>query len=312
MNKFVILADSTCDLSKEFQLRYDIHIIQGHIILPDGREISSFQKWEEFDHDEFYNDLKKNPNSYSTSPPNTNEFFEAFEEYAENGTEILAITISSGISGAYGFACKAKDDIIAKYPNCKINVVDSMRFGPGFGLMTIWAAELRNKGLSLDEVYQLIEKHKNRFRQAGWLDDLSFVAKKGRITHPKAFFGTLAGIKPLGETDTNGLTTVIGKVKGTKKAYAVLMEYIEQTIENPSEQIIFIAHTNRYNQAVAYKEMIEKRFHPKAIYVSDVFPSCGINIGLGLMAAYYYGKPISEGLVEEKRIIKNSIGVSDT
>ena len=49
--------------------------------------------------------------------------------------------------------------------------------------------------------------------------------------------------------------------------------------------------------------MIEEKFHPKAIYMTDVFSSCGINVGPGLMAAYYFGKPISDGLEEEKKIV---------
>ena len=51
-----------------------------------------------------------------------------------------------------------------------------------------------------------------------------------------------------------------------------------------------------------YKKMIEEKFHPKAVFINDVFPSCGINIGPGLMAAYYMGKPISRDLSEERAL----------
>ncbi len=167
--------------------------------------------------------------------------------------------------------------------------------------------KLRANGRSIDEVSAYLEDNKNRIHQCGWLDDLSFVAKKGRLTHSKAFFGKLAGVKPIGEFDYNGLTTVIGKVKGAKKAYSVLLNYLENTIENPSEQTIFIAQTNRYTQAVKYKEMIEERFKPKEVVIVDVFPFCGVNVGPGLMAAYYIGKPISKGLVTEKAMIEKLI-----
>ena len=127
------------------------------------------------------------------------------------------------------------------------------------------------------------------------------------MTIAKAFFGTLAGIKPIGEFDYNGLTTIVGKVKGAKLAYSVLMDYIAQTIEKPEEQTIFIAQTSRMPQAEVYKQMIIDRFHPKEIFINDVFPSCGINIGPGLMAAYYIGKPISKDLSEEKAIIEKAL-----
>ncbi len=307
MKKYVIVADATCDLSEAFQKEYDIKVIPGHIKTPDKGEISILPGWNGYDRDKFYADLKKNPDAYTTSPANVEEFRREFEKYALQGYDIISLTISGGISGAHGFATKASQLCKQNYPDVRIACIDSRRFGPGFGLLTVCAAQLKQQGKSFDEVVDYIEKNKNKFHQAGWLDDLSFVAKKGRITHPKAFFGTLAGIKPIGEFDYNGLTTVIGKVKGAKKAYSVLLSYIEETIENPSEQIIFIAHTSRYKQALEYKEMIENRFHPKAIYINDVHPLCGINIGPGLMAAYYIGKPISAELSQEREIITKYI-----
>lgn len=304
MKSFVILADATCDLSEEFQKEYDIEVIPGHIALPDGTEIPAFLKWEKYSREEFYASLKKNPNGYSTSPANITEFAAALEPYAAKGIGVLLMTISSGISGAFGFASQAREELLQKYPSAEIRIVDSMRFGPGFGLMAVHASMLRSQGKTLAETTQWLEDNKNRFHQAGWLDDLSFVAKKGRITQPKAFFGTLAGVKPIGEFDYNGLTTVLGKVKGAKTAYPVLLGYMEATIENPEDQIIFIAQTNRLPQAMEYKKMIEEKFHPKAVFVNDVFPSCGINIGPGLMAAYYMGKPISRDLSEERALFE--------
>ena len=302
MKSFVILADATCDLSEEFQKEYDIGVIPGHIELPDGTEIPAFLKWEKYSREDFYASLKKNPNGYSTSPANVAEFSAAMEPYAAENVGVLLLTISSGISGAFNFASQAREELLRKYPSAEIRIVDSMRFGPGFGLMAVYASMLRSQGKTLAETAQWLEDNKNRFHQAGWLDDLSFVAKKGRITQPKAFFGTLAGVKPIGEFDYNGLTTVLGKVKGAKTAYSVLLGYMEATIENPEEQIIFIAQTNRLPQAMEYKKMIEEKFHPKAVFINVVFPSCGINIGPGLMAAYYMGKPISKDLSEERAL----------
>lgn len=305
MSNFVILADATCDLSEAFQKEYDIKVIPGHLILPDKSDILAFLSWDgaPMTREEFFADLKKNPNGYSTSPANVEEFTAALLPYAEAGTDVLVMTISGGISGAFNFASLAKQAVLEKYPAARINCIDSRRFGPGFGLMAVYAALLRREGKSLDEVTEYLEANKNRFHQAGWLDDLSFVAKKGRLTHAKAFFGTLAGVKPIGEFDYNGLTTVIGKVKGTKAAYAALLTYMEKTIENPEDQIIFIAQTNRLPQAEEYRKMIEEKFHPKAVYVNEVFPSCSINVGPGLMAAYYMGKPISSDLSEERAIL---------
>ena len=310
MKQFKIMADATCDLTKELSEKYDIITIPGHLVFPDNKEVRAFLDWETVSRDEFYTDLKKRPDEYSTSPANVDEFAEYMEAAAKDGFDMIVMTISSGISGAYEFATKAKEKVEKKY-DAKIVVIDTLRFGPGFGLMAVYASQLRAEGKSIDEVAAWLEENKNRFHQAGWLDDLSFVAKKGRLTHAKAFFGTLAGVKPIGEFDYNGLTTVLGKAKGSKKAYSALLSYIEGTIENPEEQIIFIAQTNRLPQAEEYKKMIEEKFHPKAVYIKDVFPSCGINIGPGLMAAYYVGKPISKDLSFERELLNKYLEIKE-
>lgn len=308
MKNYVIIADATCDLSKEVCQKHDIRIVRGIITLPDKTQVESPLEWDRFDREVFYNDLKKNPDGYSTAPANVTTFKQAFKDAYDEGKDVLCMTISAAISGANDFAAVAKKELEQEIPDIRISLVDSLRFGPGFGLMVIYAAQKRAQGKSLDETTQFIEENKNRFHQAGWLDDLSFVAKKGRVTHAKAFFGTLAGIKPIGEFDYNGLTTVIGKAKGAKKAYEVLLKYIEATIENPTEQDIVIAQTSRLPQAEAYKKMIEEKFSPKSVTICDVFPTNGINVGPGLMAAYYVGKPISKDLVEEKALIEKLLG----
>ena len=297
--KFAIMPDTTCDLSLRFQKEYDIDVILGHYSTPDGEEHVSLHDWSDEQRDQFYKDLKKNPDGFKTSPPNVEECYEAFEKMVSQGLGVLAMAISTGISGTYNFMNLAKKEILEKYPNAEIYIVDTLRFGPGFGLMAIYASKLREEGKSLKEVAEWLETNKNRFHQTGWMDDLYFVAKKGRLTNAKAFFGSLVGVKPVGEFDYNGLTTVIGKGKGEKETYQLLLEYIARHIENPEDQIIFIATSNRHKQAYAFKEMIENRFHPKAVYVNDVYTNCGVNVGPGLMAAYYFGKPISQGLVEE-------------
>ena len=72
--------------------------------------------------------------------------------------------------------------------------------------------------------------------------------------------------------------------------------------------MIFIAQSCRYPQAEVYKKMIEDKFHPKAVCINETYyPFCGINVGPGLMAAYYAGKPISDDLSTERALIEQFI-----
>ena len=303
MKDFAVMVDVTCDVSEPISSTYGVEVIHGHYSTPDGKEHPSVLEWKDITREEFYAELKKNPNGFMSSPPNIDECFLAFEKEVLSGKDVICLSISKSLSGTFDFMNKAAERIREKYPESKIAIVDSMRFGPGAGLMSVYAAKMRNEGRSFEETLEFIETNKNRFHQMGWLDDLSFVAKKGRISHAKAFFGQLVGVKPLGEFDYSGMTTVIGKAKGEKAAYNAIISYIEKTIENPSEQIIFIANSKRRPFAEKLKALIEEKFSPKELYVNDVYPNCGINVGPGLMAAYYIGKPISADLSEEKKLM---------
>ena len=122
MKEFIIMADGTCDLDAATAEKYGIKIIPGHLVFPEQGDIPSFSEWTTVGRDEFYADLKKRPDEYATSPANVEEFAAAMEPYAEQGDEILVMTISSGISGAFNFASRAAEQVLKKYPEAKIEV----------------------------------------------------------------------------------------------------------------------------------------------------------------------------------------------
>lgn len=301
---FEILLDSTSDLDKQLAEEYDICSIPGHITV-NGVDQPAPLDWDFMPREDFYAALKANPTGYTACPPSVGEMAAEMTRMCLSGMGVLYLTISDTISGTYSFALQARDMVLAEYPKAQIRILDTRRFGPAISLMAVHASMMRASGLTLDEVYNRIIETRNTYHQAGWLDDLSFVAAKGRMTHAKAYLGTLMGIKPIGEFDYNGLTTVIGKAKGEKSAFKALMGYIAATIKNPEEQIIFVATADRHKQAAKYKQLIEETFKPRAVVIKDVYAMNGINVGPGLMAAYYTGTEISSDLEKEKSIIED-------
>jgi len=137
----------------------------------------------------------------------------------------------------------------------------------------------------------------------GPIDDLMFVARRGRITMGKAIMGSFAGIKPMGDCNTDGYVTVISKAKGIKKALRTTVRYVAQTAKNIEDQYMIISHSDREEYALALKEQLEAAVKPKKVFVSDVFCLCGTNIGPGMVGVYYLGDDVSPDLLIEKRII---------
>jgi fatty acid-binding protein DegV len=136
---------------------------------------------------------------------------------------------------------------------------------------------------------------------------LKFLARTGRVTNFKAFFGTLVGVNALGDFSPAGISQVLGNVKGITKALSATIEYVKRTIENPEEQIIFIGHTYRINEARKLKAMVEEQLSPKEVIITRVDMSSGANIGPGMVGVYYFGKEATEGLAEETKIMEETI-----
>ena len=110
----------------------------------------------------------------------------------------------------------------------------------------------------------------------------------------------------MGEFDYNGLTIVFGKAKGYQQSIDDSFKFMKKFIVNPEEQIVFIGVADRMKQALEFKERIEKEVKTKSIIIMDLFPSDDINVGPGLMAGFFFGTKISEGL-DKVRLVLNEI-----
>ncbi len=301
MKKYVILADITCDLSAELREYFGVtDYIEGSVHFSDGRDFSTTLDWNNISRDEFYKLLSNKKFQISTAPASPEMYYEKFKSYAEQGTDILSMSISSKISSTHNVAKLAADRVMAEYPDCRIYCFDSYRMSGAFGLLLCYAQELQNNGSSMDEVVEWLEANKSRVHQMGPIDDLMFIARRGRISTGKAIMGTFAGVKPMGDCNADGYVSVLGKVKGVKKALEVAVEYIKLTATEPENQYIIISHSDREAYANMFKAMIEEQIKPKKVFVSDVFSGCGTNVGPGMIGAYFLGEPVSaDGEVEK-------------
>ncbi len=305
---FVIIPDASCDLIKPLRERFLIDdYIGGLVYLPDGTCITSDLDWETFNPKDFFESMKDKNVTYRTASATTGDIIKVFEKHLKAGKDILNITLSSALSGTYQTCELVKNQLLQKYPERKIICVDSMRYSTALSMLTIEAAIKRSEGFSLEETAEYINKNKHRVHQCGPMDDLFFLCKTGRISNFKAFFGTLVGINPVADFNRKGLSEVLGKFKGKKAAFDAVIKYMGKTITNPTEQIIFIAHSNREAAAELLKEMIIKEFNPKEVIINSVGMSCGVSIGPGLCAAFYWGEEISEDFSKEKNIMNQII-----
>lgn len=304
MADFVIIPDATCDLPRELRERFDIpDYIPGVLYLPDGTESRSDLDWENMTQKEFYSILKQKDAFFKTASASIGEAQAVIEKQFAKGLDVLIVTIAARMSVTYDICVKAGEALKEAYPERRLVVFDSLRYSAGISVQVVAAASLRKQGKSLDETVAWLQANSDRVHQMGPLDDLFFCRKMGRVSNMSAIMGTLIGIRPMADFNRDGANTVIGKTKGAKKAEAATVEYVRRTVEHPEEQIIFVAHSNREEEALSLKARLEQEIAPREIIIIPIGQACGPSIGPGLVAAYYYGKPISEGLAEESAIM---------
>ena len=306
-NNYAIIADRSCDLSEDLISRFGIDgRMKGYMTTPEADDVVCSYNMDEKEIDAFYSSLKANKNKYSTSSPSVEDTVLCLEPFLQQGKDIIVVCMSGGLSSTYNVVLSAQKKVLEKYPERKIFAIDSRKYSTGIGLLAVKACQLRADGISVEENAKMLEKIKATLHHMGTVDDLFWVASKGRISHSKAFFGTIAGIKSLGDFGPEGMITPLAKISGYKKAHKAVVEYIKKTIKNADEQIILIAQSVRREQTGILAALIKEQIKPKEVIISDIYPMTGINVGPGLIAAFYFGTEMTD-LSYEKEVMNDII-----
>ena len=307
MKKYVIIPDVTCDLSKELCERFGLeNYIKGYVNI-DGKELQTTLDWSNISRESFYKQLGNKKVTISSAAASPEEYYQMFSSYAKEGYGIISMSISSKISATYNISVSAAERIKADFPECKIECIDTLRMSGSFGLLVIYALEMQKSGATMDEVVAWINENKHRVHQMGPIDDMTFIARRGRITAGKAFMGNLVGIKPMGDSNRDGFVSVLAKVKGISTALEATVGYVEEIGTDLENQYIYITHTDREKYALDLKARVEEKIKCKEVLVSDVYAACGTNIGPGMISIYFMGDPISEDCEKEKEALNRAI-----
>ncbi len=307
MSYFAIISDAACDLTREQQKRFGMDAwIGAAVVYPDGRSVEVDPDWKNITPEEYYGSMVDKKQMYKSSAVGPEVIKEVFRQQLEKGNDVLYLSLSSGMSSLFNHATLAAKELKAEYPARKVVVMDSKRYSTAIALPCIYAAELRNQGKTLDETEAWLNENLDRIHQSGWMDDLFFLARAGRLSKGTAIMGTMIGVKPMADFNMDtGMFQVIGKARGVNRAMDAVVKYVAATIEKPEEQIVFVAHSYRKDYAEKLAARIREEIKPKELILNSVGQNCGANIGPGLVAVFYFGKPLSKDLTEEAATLQN-------
>ena len=307
MENFAIMTDAGGDFTREIIKKYGIEETPiSTVVWPDNSERPTDLYWDTMKPEEYFALMGNKNNDFKSSIPSPQTITDRLTALAKDGRNVVVFTISSKMSGGYSAFTVVAKEVMEKYPGIKIVVIDSLRYSAALTLLAVEASICRSSGMSFDESVEYLDHFRLRIHECGFLDDLFFLAKKGRIKKSLAFMGNMIGVKPMADLcNETGQSMVLGKARGYKQVMKIFPKYIEKTIGDSHNKVFVITYSAREKQALEMKKIVEETFKPEHLIFVPMGQSTGANVGPGLAAAFYAGdEKVSENCEKEKAILE--------
>lgn len=291
MGEYIISCCSTADLTAEHFEKRNISYICFHYELNGKPYMDDLGKSMSFD--DFYEAMKNGADT-KTSQINVSEFEEYFEPFLKEGKDILHLSLSSGISGVVNSAMVAKDTLSEKYPDRKIYILDSLAASSGYGLLMDKLADLRDEGMTIDELYQWATANRLKLNHWFFSTDLTFYIKGGRVSKTSGFIGGMLNICPLLNVDFMGRLIPRYKIRTKRKVIQTVVDKMEECLDEGREYSgkCYISQSACYEDARAVADLIEERF-PRLdgkVLINSIGTTIGSHTGPGTVAVFFWGK----------------------
>ncbi|MFW6035745.1 MAG: DegV family protein [Halothermotrichaceae bacterium] len=272
--KTALLTDSTCDLPEELLEKYSIYslplkIIYGNKEYRDRIDIEP-------------NDvcLKFEEEIPTTSMPGPDEIKQKFIELREKGyTQIIAIHISSGLSGTYNISKMVSKD----FKNIKIEVIDSKMLSLGLGRLVLFAKDLINKNkISFEEIVKKIKDHIDNIKVFFVVGTLKYLKKGGRIGKVKGTIGQLLNIKPIISIDEEGKYFTFDRARSREKSINKLFKISKERI-NEGNCAVDVMHADAVDEAKKLLNKLKQLKNVKKSFLGEISPAMVVHAGPGLL-----------------------------
>ncbi len=277
--KTAVLTDSTAYLPREVRKANDIHMVPLNVIF--GHE--TYQEEVDITDEDFYDMVKENNELPKTSQPSVGLMAEKLKELAADYDAVVAVHLSSGISGTYQGMVAAGDMV----EDLDVHVFDSEMSCLMQGFYALEAAELASNGATPEQIIARLEEMKPEMHAYFMADDLSHLARGGRLNGAQAFVGSLLQIKPvLHFVDTK--IVPFEKIRTRKKALKRILTLFEESVREGGHVKASVIHANRLEEAEQIKREIEAEFDNVEVYVSHFGPVIGTHLGEGAIGMGWY------------------------
>lgn len=273
LNKIAILTDSGSDVPPEIAQDLEIFVVPLQVNYRDR----SYLDGVDIDAQTVYDRLSSEVPT--TSLPRGEDVVNVFKTIQAKGyTHVLAVVLSSGLSGTYNLLRVMSDEL-----PLQMQVIDTKNIGIGSGLSVIKAARLVKEGMDWDTLLIKMEEVVKKTKVFFVLNTLEYLQKGGRIGKVTALVGYVLDLKPIITCDEEGVYTTISKARGRKTSINRCMNVALEFAKDAQNVTIGIVHGDALEEMMNLKEVMQLRAPQAKIFTGQVSPALGVHTGPGLI-----------------------------
>ena len=276
---FKIITDSASDLPQWIIDKYDTLVIPTPVVV---NGVDHRDRQDSFPR-ELY-DILRGGADVKTYHINAAMFYDAFEPYAKAGDEVLYICFSTGIAGTFGAANLAKSDLLERYPDFQITIIDSKCASMGFGLTVYKLLRMQANGAPKELIIEAAEYFCGHTEHSITVETLEYLLKGGRISKTSATVGGLLGIKPIIIVDQKGSLVSAEKVRGRKASIDRIIARTGEVGSSLDRQILAVVHGDCPEVAEEIKQRLIDTYHCKEVVIGEIGCAIGAHTGPGIVA----------------------------
>lgn len=286
---YILFFDSDSDVTLEIAKKYNATLISMPYAL-NGEEVSPYKDWKVFDAKTFYDALRKGDANPTTSALNEREYIEYFEPVLKEGKDILYVHFSRQMSATFNSCDAAIKTLLTKYPERRIQLIDTKAISISSLLTCIRIGELVNEGKTIDEIVAVSEDIVMTSSVYFYADNLKFFARSGRVSGFSAFMGGMIGIKPIIYMSSEGKMVSIDSAIGRRKALDKILGYVEKKQDDFKKYPVLIAHADSLALVDEFVAKLKEKFGEFEYTVVDVNPTAGCHCGPDVIGIAFHGK----------------------
>ena len=278
-----LVTDSTSYIPKELQDKHDITIVSLNIML-NGKSYREV----DLDNVQFYKDMEESAQIPTSSQPSIEELINLFKDIISKGNDIIAVFLSSKMSGAYSSAHLVREMVLEEYPDAKIEIIDSQTNCMEMGFQVLQGAKAAQEGKDINEVVNVINEVKRKGKFLFVPETLKYLKKGGRMGTAAALVGSILQIKPI-LTVVDGVTTVFEKVRTKKKALDVIENKVIKDMQERGMGELIVHHINCEEEGLEFAKRLSEKLNV-SVEIQSIGPIIGIHVGPGCIGVSYYTK----------------------